>query len=489
MILSRERMRSSSKSNPGPAKLARLQGYKENFLDQFRITLHFLNCAPPVLAFIIGLYTGVAVMTNCNAFATCDDFPRGLYVTSAACWIYIVLWWALSLLRCYDFCLDSCQCPEHQWKHRGSAEDDLTISLYTRRATNPKDMAFGLWAVLQQHVGSRTSTPRYTESLARIYSSFSVELLKATGSLYFLVLAAAQKSQGRTPSWVPDWSANNKHDWNVNELIGSGSQVGLLGFEGSVKERLARLSAPASFKFHRNTLTVKARIFADINSCIVFRGHNWPSTDIDTEVHAYNLWSMFKLRGLYGYGGSIETFYTLLRCYNVEQLEGSNSFGVERAHLKKWSGFINKNYLAGRRSNVWNDDCRSYFSDMWYALYPHAWTTTRRTEGVSNTDREIIRRTQMTISNAIAQSKRAICQVERYSPVSYNEIDHVMVCSQKVQLNDIVVELEGVPVHVVVRRCPGNPETVKLVSPAPSAIWDGSRKNNDWYPVADLHIC
>ena len=86
--------------------------------------------------------------------------------------------------------------------------DRLVETLSTRQATNPRDMSFGLYPVLERCRQEETPLeliPNYGEPVDVVYRNLTVYVLEQTKSLEFLPLAATMSYPG-APSWVPDYS-------------------------------------------------------------------------------------------------------------------------------------------------------------------------------------------------------------------------------------------------------------------------------------------
>ena len=79
-------------------------------------------------------------------------------------------------------------------------------SLCTRKATDPRDMSFGIHSILEKLGPSEKLPPvDYSLPCAQIYTNLTQYLLSEKGSLLPLALAA-QKRCDDAPSWVPDYS-------------------------------------------------------------------------------------------------------------------------------------------------------------------------------------------------------------------------------------------------------------------------------------------
>jgi hypothetical protein len=94
----------------------------------------------------------------------------------------------------------------------------LIDELYSRKATERKDMAYGVCAILQRLGATNLPAPDYSHTTGDVYRRLTTCIMMATRSLDTLLLAAFQNLQEQ-PSWVPDWSAHGEHVWqNLDEL-------------------------------------------------------------------------------------------------------------------------------------------------------------------------------------------------------------------------------------------------------------------------------
>lgn len=91
----------------------------------------------------------------------------------------------------------------------------MNHALWTRQCHDSRDMAFGMWAVLEKRAATRLEKPNYTQHVGDVYRSFTRHLGQLTGSVHFLVYAAVQNYGGQ-PSWVPNWASYKNNDWGYN---------------------------------------------------------------------------------------------------------------------------------------------------------------------------------------------------------------------------------------------------------------------------------
>lgn len=149
-----------------------------------------------------------------------------------------------------------------------SPVDDLSSCLYVRQASEAKDMAFGMWAVLQKKaMGDPLPEITYANDLNHIYWTLATQLIRRTSSVQLLYLAAAKGIPG-APSWVPDWSARNGHSWE--SMMSSMDQTDIYGRPiiskaDFYKDREKKASAYFEFDATEKILTVRGRRVCDID--------------------------------------------------------------------------------------------------------------------------------------------------------------------------------------------------------------------------------
>ena len=83
------------------------------------------------------------------------------------------------------------------------------LILFSRAAlcTNPRDKVYGLLALMDESLTSLTK-PDYSDTVEYVYSSFTLNIFRATKSLDALRHCELQTDSMR-PSWIPDLTAPN----------------------------------------------------------------------------------------------------------------------------------------------------------------------------------------------------------------------------------------------------------------------------------------
>ncbi|KAF2830115.1 hypothetical protein CC86DRAFT_379579 [Ophiobolus disseminans] len=173
--------------------------------------------------------------------------------------------------------------------------EEFTSGLYSRQATQPRDMALGMWAVLQKVSTSPLPRLDYQNTQAEVYWVFTIHLIQVTQLLSMLYLAAA-KSFSDLPSWVPDWSARDTHGWtsSISHLLQDSE-----GFRGKpVNKSIGEspMSCPERqddiyFEIDQThtILAVRARHICQIDTLAVFHKTSKTLRDSELNFHIENL--------------------------------------------------------------------------------------------------------------------------------------------------------------------------------------------------------
>ena len=123
-------------------------------------------------------------------------------------WIYSLILYRIRTIRT----------PEERSPVKGSradrnipTDDCFLLGSIHREVTRPIDAVLGTWGVLQL-IGHPVELSGTTTNTHDIFRTFSLEMIKSTGSLSPLLIAAMHGCSGQ-PSWVADWSAAKRGDW------------------------------------------------------------------------------------------------------------------------------------------------------------------------------------------------------------------------------------------------------------------------------------
>jgi hypothetical protein len=107
----------------------------------------------------------------------------------------------------------------------GSSLTGLLAAMRPKKATDPRDKAFALYAVAHK-LGLALPLPNYKKSLEQTYSDTAVACIEQDKTLDVLYEAPSDKRDPGLPSWVPDWSDEQSTSANRLEYINKGFQAG-----------------------------------------------------------------------------------------------------------------------------------------------------------------------------------------------------------------------------------------------------------------------
>lgn len=320
---------------------------------------------------------------------------------------------------------------------RSSRTDNLSKGLYERKSTDPKDMAYGMWAILKARGAPDLSTPSYQREVGDIYKELTVNLIQLTGSLEFLFFAAAQRQPG-LPSWVPDWSAHSSHQWTSRSPVANIDKPGNPVIDGVQIERIRdqeRREQVLSIDQIEGVLTTRARDQGRINSCFKFTQTSETFADLEKDIHVANLSSLLLCT-------SASTWKT---CFLLDLAE------VDEVHTSRHRGGGNRDkvatYLAGSRR-------RHLQSTL------DRWAQGHETPGWFNTD---FLPAFIQFCNLLAGSRRMLCHA---SLTDMPERAYIAACAHRAQVGDRIMRICGLSRPLIVREIPGLRNSVELVSPA-----------------------
>jgi hypothetical protein len=194
---------------------------------------------------------------------------------------------------------------------------DFVDALCHRKSREEKDIAFGVQAVLQKLSKTTIQPIERSKPLEEIYKQLCIQILKATGSVQFLLPATLNGFSGQ-PSWVPDWRAGFDPFWLNPTLFKSRPFNATPGSSG-----LGRLDTN-----NDNILIVKGHQICSVLECAIFQ-ETWSTFDQAQErLHLHNLRVMLLIQRSIG----SREFVSLLGFGLVQH--------VERCQFKAWSSFL-----------------------------------------------------------------------------------------------------------------------------------------------------
>jgi hypothetical protein len=428
IVLDRKRLKDSSTSVSTSTSSASQQ--YETFVEQILVARQFFRKAAPWIIYLIGvsiIASGMALSILVSGLKS-DTIGILVGVGGGVFVAFSCIVCQVTAVKRNDFA------PS---KIRASTSDGLVGGLYRRYATNPMDMAYGVWAILKQRGAIDVQEPTYERDINQTYWMLTVYLIQATTSLEILPLAAARGlPAGGFPSWVPDWSPNAKEEhklstnlvhveWDMIEPDLSPTEfVGRTRYNES-GEKIMRLDEQ-----HR-VLTVRAQELATIGYCAAFQRTSDTYRAAEKEMHSANLSSMLKMLEFRGW-----------RWLHAKHLLAS--FGVNATawpptkQLDKWEKqYHNHQHGLGTFMRLWlngePDDAPPWFPEFLCA--------------------------QIAMCNLLAAQKRNVCCGIRDGA----HIRGVTSCSLEAQVDDRLLRIWGLPEVLVVRRLCGEGNRVKIV--------------------------
>ncbi|KAH7119794.1 heterokaryon incompatibility protein-domain-containing protein [Dendryphion nanum] len=183
-----------------------------------------------------------------------------------------------------------------QWiqKMQGDEVDDFIDAIITRKATNPKDMAFGLHSVLRRRMTEDIGKPDYDAPLGEIYRDLTIHLLQTTKQLRFLI-PAADRSSPDQPTWVPDWASEIPLYWLQPFLADYYAEKVPIQSDNNIQSRLWTLTPNP-----KPRLTIYAHTYGHITSMLPLKSP--PTTQFFPEDHVLHIENITTLQRLYKSG-------------------------------------------------------------------------------------------------------------------------------------------------------------------------------------------
>jgi hypothetical protein len=201
-----------------PVRSSHIERYRQFLFKTMYTCLMVLRTVATLAYLSLFNLIAAAIMTSVRLS---KQSSKSRSITGYAIWTSLAIFAFLIIFPCYVIMTyfyyhkGMFSMPIHsQFKVllREDATDDFVDAIVTRRATEPRDMAFGLHTVLGRRLNNSIALPDYKASVAHTYKQLTRNLLNATDQLHFLPLAAGNHMDGQ-PSWVPDWSAELQGFW------------------------------------------------------------------------------------------------------------------------------------------------------------------------------------------------------------------------------------------------------------------------------------
>jgi len=326
-----------------------------------------------------------------------------------------------------------------------TASDDLVGALYQRAATDPRDMAYGIWAILRQRGASDLSEPRYDVAKERqiplLYRQLTVHLIQTTRNLRFLHIAAARRLPG-APSWIPDWSTFNSNTWR--ELPGfPGTDLQGIATSPESEDRLSKHRARQliSLDSTQSVLKVLARETGVVCGCVSFSLMTVTALETD-ERHAH----MQNLRSILQWADWAKAIGC--KIYAIFYTQPFNALAPISAGAP-WPSPRDRTSWAKILSGSKRDSLEAYLSLWMDGTKVPRWFRKFMT-------------TQICLCNLIAELKRKICYVSISAiPGAFC----LLACSDETKVDDRALLVCGLPGWIVVRKRDGPNSAVEIISP------------------------
>lgn len=244
----------------------------------------------PVQLFIL---VGVSILLNVKAPPESDPHRR-LYDLMVAPIVTILAFTGIISMYWAGLRFPNLTSPFEQDLPR----DDLVDAISARKATDPRDKAFAVRAILQRLSKDALSPPDYTLSLGQIYVDLCHQLIRATDPTRLLLPAALNRCPGQ-PSWVPDWSKELPDRWH-DHLFLTRRRTDIV----SSSQSLWKLDP-----HNEGVLIVQGRQLGVVSDCFRFeiaRGNEQANEKV---IHLENMRSMLKFMNFVRYNVVNFLFY------------------------------------------------------------------------------------------------------------------------------------------------------------------------------------
>ncbi|OWY51408.1 HET-like protein [Alternaria alternata] len=331
-----------------------------------------------------------------------------------------------------------------------TGSDTLVGALYQRAATNSKDMAYGIWAILPKIGASVLPKPAYDADdgtqIPLVYWQLTVSLLQMTGNSRILFIAATRRMQN-TPSWVPDWSTFKSNAWrDLPGFPGTDLLRGHPRISPETKEMVKKERAHqrVSIDPTQRILSVLAEDTGAICGCVSFQSTSKTFEALERNSHLQNMRSMLQWASwAENIGCKVSGFFFP---------PPNHELALEVTPLS-----------AGATSPGWRD------RTQWEKLLRKPRRDklniylTRWMDGVK-VPRWFLKfmSTQIYLCTLFAELKRKICYVSiSDEPGKFR----LLVCSAETQVNDRLIRLCGLPSPMVMRKHGELANSVSIISP------------------------
>jgi hypothetical protein len=331
-----------------------------------------------------------------------------------------------------------------------TATDDLVGALYQRAASNRRDMAYGIWAILHKLGASSLPEPTYDADdeteIPLLYRQLTVNLLEVTKNLRILYIAAARRLQD-TPSWVPDWSTYKSNAWRDLPGFPGTDQLSMhRGIPSEMKEIIDKERARQRVTIDptHGILTVLAEDTGAICGCISFRSTSKILSDSDRDSHSENMRAMLQWADWAGeLGCSVAAIFYTPPVPELAQEVSPLSAGAA------WPSRKARDQWACLLAAPMRDKLNLYFTRWMDGMEVPRWFSKFMT-------------TQICLCTLIAELKRKVCYVSvSAKPGNFR----LLACSEETQVDDRVIRVCGLLSPIVMRKRGKLGNAVTIISP------------------------
>jgi len=322
--------------------------------------------------------------------------------------------------------------------------DDMVNAIYTRQATDPRDMAFGMWAVLEKRAATKLEVPDYSQDIGNVYHSLAVYLIRMTSSLDPLLYAAAE-SYPNQPSWVPNWAACEEHGWGPN--------VGEITVTDDYGNGVAH-SASRSDSLHIDIRTSESIL----------------------AVHAYHVATI--------------SMHVKLNETSDQWVTGEDDLHLRNVRWIHWCAAqkIQREWWQLTPAYYWWDTPSLVRRTLWN-LFIHASRKRSASEVhallkstlLASPPLRFIRETFIARCNLLARGKKAVF-IAQYPGAPARQCHGC--CSIKGEVGDQIIRVKGLAQLLLVRACPGEANAVKIIGPV--VLWGALEQGRKISPSNDV---
>jgi len=338
------------------------------------------------------------------------------------------------------------------------AQTDLVDAILSRNATEPRDKAFAVRAILEMLIKRDLNPPDYSASLEEIYEELAGHVLEATNSLQLLIPAALTNSSRSpspaSPSWVPDWQASvEAQSFWLRPVV--------LSFFLDVPAEKAK---PLPVKRQARNLTVSGRSLCTVSTLFKFRSTSDTFKLGEESIHHENIRTILTLLRS-GSGLALFRFVTHGNSH-VGLADGPIPTDFEAYH----------DFMFSRRRSTPADILRAFRVGSFIESPYRKFVKAIRLSRLHHSYRGAFR-THIWLCNSLARTNRCIFEaanlaldcprsiskayllrvlssyggIRDYAAARKNSVQTVGICTGEAQVGDVAVLLVGLSLPLIIR--------------------------------------